>query len=140
MFFHFLPRGDARLGQPVPKTGRSVGDDREACQFAKRERPDNRSGLFTHAAPENERSDNVMRLTNPRFANSPHYGGQRDKTLANHYFAASAASIASVTSGESGVALESKRLRILPSLPITNLLKFHLMLPGKGDCSPARLT
>src|SRR5476649_1550163 len=34
---------------------------------------------------------------------------------------------------ESGVTFESKRLRILPSLPITNLVKFQPMLPGNGE-------
>src|ERR1051326_4079109 len=51
---------------------------------------------------------------------------------------ASPASISFVTSGESGTVFESNRLRILPSFPIKNLLKFHLMSPGKGESFPAR--
>src|SRR2546423_4936532 len=56
------------------------------------------------------------------------------------HFAASAASIASVTSGESGLVRGSKRLMIFPSRPIRNLLKFHLMSPGYGDSGPASAT
>jgi hypothetical protein len=46
------------------------------------------------------------------------------------YFEAKAASTAAITSGDSGAAFESKRLMILPSRPMRNLLKFHLMFPG----------
>ncbi len=46
------------------------------------------------------------------------------------YFAPSAASIASIISGESGFTLDSKRLMILPSRPTRNLLKFQRMSPG----------
>lgn len=45
-------------------------------------------------------------------------------------FSANAASTAWVNSGDCGVMRESKRLRILPSRPIRNLLKFQVMLPG----------
>lgn len=64
----------------------------------------------------------------------PHWGVFRGA----HYFASSAASMAVVISVESGVTLDSKRLRILPSLPMRNLLKFHLMSPGNGESLPAR--
>src|SRR2546421_294668 len=60
--------------------------------------------------------------------------------LQGNYFAAKAASIAAVTSGESGVVRGSKRLMILPSGPTRNFPKFHLMSPGKGEASPARAT
>src|ERR1035438_9036930 len=56
---------------------------------------------------------------------------------AARYFAASAASMAAVASGESGVILEVKRLMIFPSLPMRNLLKFQVMLPGNGEAAPA---
>jgi hypothetical protein len=56
------------------------------------------------------------------------------------YFAASAASIAAVTSGESGVTLELKRLMIFPSLLMRNLLKFQVMSPGNGEVAPASAT
>src|SRR6266404_8404962 len=56
------------------------------------------------------------------------------------YFDASAASMAAVTSGESGVVLGSNRLMILPSRPMRNLPKFHLMSPGKGESFPASAT
>src|SRR5579883_1967116 len=53
-----------------------------------------------------------------------------DKAKPAYLGAAKAASMAWVTSGESGTTLDSKRLRIFPSRPIKNLLKFHLMSPG----------
>ena len=60
--------------------------------------------------------------------------------IGRRYFAASAASMAAVASGESGVTLESNRLRIFPSLPMRNLLKFQVMLPGNGEFAPASAT
>src|SRR6266581_2904524 len=66
--------------------------------------------------------------------------GARRSTSGRHYFVASAAVMASVASVESGVILESKRLRIFPSLPMRNLVKFHLILPGNGEASPASAT
>jgi len=56
------------------------------------------------------------------------------------YFAASAASTALITSGDSGVTFELNRSRILPSRPTRNLLKFQVMLPGKGESLPASAT
>src|SRR5690242_7853886 len=56
------------------------------------------------------------------------------------YFAASADSMAWVTSAESGFTGEAKRFRILPSRPTTNLVKFQPILPGKGEPSPASST
>src|SRR5437879_5255755 len=53
---------------------------------------------------------------------------------------ARAASIAAITSGESGLVECRKRRMIFPSRPIRNLLKFHLMSPGNGDSGPARAT
>ena len=41
------------------------------------------------------------------------------------YFAASAFSIAAVTSGESGVTFGSNRATICPSRPTKNFVKFH---------------
>lgn len=55
-----------------------------------------------------------------------------------NYFWDSAFSTACITSGESGVVRGSNRCRILPSRPMRNLPKFHLMSPGKGDFSPAK--
>ena len=42
----------------------------------KRERPDNRSGPFTHAAPENQCSNNVDRVSDALSPTSHQYGGQ----------------------------------------------------------------
>lgn len=56
------------------------------------------------------------------------------------YFAARAASMACVTSGESGFTLESKRATMFPSRPITNFVKFQRMSPGKGESLPASTT
>lgn len=52
------------------------------------------------------------------------------------YFAASAFSIAPVSSGESGVAFESKRASTFPSRPIRNFPKFHFTGPGVGASGP----
>ena len=54
-----------------------------------------------------------------------------------NYFAANAASIAFVTSSESGFVIEPKRARIFPSRPMRNFVKFHLMLPANGEFVPA---
>ena len=52
------------------------------------------------------------------------------------HFAASAASMAFVTSGEPGFTEELKRLMILPSRPMRNLVKFQPILPGNGEFVP----
>jgi hypothetical protein len=52
------------------------------------------------------------------------------------HFAANAASMASVTSFESGFVAESQRLRIFPSLLTRNLPKFHFTSPGNGESLP----
>src|ERR1022692_2923224 len=44
-------------------------------------------------------------------------------------YCAKAFSIAAVTSGSSGLTFDSKRATIAPSLPIKNLVKFHLISP-----------
>ena len=53
-----------------------------------------------------------------------------------NYCAARALSIAPVSSADSGSTLESKRERILPSLLIRNLPKFHFTGPGTGELAP----
>ena len=56
------------------------------------------------------------------------------------YLLSSAFSTACVNSAESGFTFESNRFRIFPSRPMRNLLKFHLMSPGKGEPAPANST
>src|SRR5688500_3154537 len=46
--------------------------------------------------------------------------------------------MASATSFESGFTPESQRFKTLPSGPIRNLPKFHLMSPGKAASFPVR--
>ena len=53
-----------------------------------------------------------------------------------YYFAARAASMASVISLPSGVTLLSQRLMIFPSRLMRNLPKFHFTSPGNGDSLP----
>ena len=53
------------------------------------------------------------------------------------YLAARAASMDPITSGASGAVRGSKRLIMVPSRPMRNLPKFHLMSPGNGESLPA---
>ena len=92
---------------------------------------------FSHMRLRTWRINNVDSLAEPAVLNSPHCGGQGRSVV---YFAVSAVSTALVTSGASGVVFGSKRFKILPSLPIRNLPKFHLMSPANGESFPASAT
>lgn len=54
----------------------------------------------------------------------------------DYYFAFSAASMAAMTSGASGLVLGLKRWSTVPSLPTRNLPKFHSMSPGNFASGP----